>query len=66
MGNGPYRTIEHITREAESELAEEMIGDAKRRLKAKLREIKQAERVLANLRRDLLDLQAQILEENQT
>ena len=49
-----------VRAEAEKEVAEELTKRAKETYKRKLRELKAAERVVANIQRELEDLDVQI------
>jgi hypothetical protein len=56
----PVVNIREITDEVRAELLEERKDTAKRKIKDKLRQIQQAERIVANHRRELEDLYAEI------
>lgn len=54
--------LREIAGEAMDELRDETRTEAKKRIKAKLRQIRDAEKVVANLRRELDDLYAELAE----
>ena len=53
-------SIKDIRKEAENELKEERIVTAKRKMKAKLEAIDNAERILNNLKRELEELEYEL------
>jgi DNA-binding transcriptional regulator GbsR (MarR family) len=56
--------IKEIADEARAELAEERKDAAKRKIKAKLVQLHDAEKIVANFRRELEDLYAEIADGN--
>lgn len=56
--------VNELRKEAEVELQEERVKDAKRRIKSKLTELQRAEKVVANIKRELEDLYDEIRQGN--
>ena len=52
--------VAKVKAEAQKELDEERNGEAKKRMKAKLRELKTAEQVVANIKREIEDLEEEL------
>jgi hypothetical protein len=56
--------IKKVIEDAQKEVSEEKISEAKRRIKQKLKERDTAKKILANINRELEDLYAELSQDN--